>query len=61
MYSYEDYLAMFYDERRRQGFTRSVNALRDHMLGIPQPMTREEFLAWQLEKVDPLAEPASII
>jgi hypothetical protein len=55
MYSYEDYLADFYETLRRHGFTPSVNALRDLVLGIPQPATREQFLVCQIEKMEPFA------
>lgn len=53
---YEEYVMSFYEELKRQGVEPSQNALRDLMLGIPRPVTREVFMERLLNTMYPLAE-----
>ena len=53
LYTYEDYVANFYETLKRQGFPPPANALHAVILGIPRPVTREQFLEGYIEAMEP--------
>ena len=53
---YERYLQHFQEKLESDGYRPSKNKLRDRLLGIPEPMTREQWLEDRLALIMPIAE-----
>ncbi len=53
---YEEYLRRFQERLEAKGYRPSKNKLRDRLLGLPEPMTREQWVENILASLMPLAE-----